>query len=89
MIQAPPPSSNLSGQSRPALPTSATPRLLRLPEVIKRTGLSRSAIYAAEATGRFPTRVCLTARAVAWVETELDQWVMERIASRSIEAKAA
>ena len=57
-------------------------RFLRLPEVIARTGLSRSTIYARLAEGRFPRPVSLGGRAVGWVEAELDEWLCERIAER-------
>ncbi|MGQ0798799.1 MAG: helix-turn-helix transcriptional regulator [Pseudomarimonas sp.] len=58
-------------------------QLLRLPEVKQRTGLSRSSIYAAEAAGKFPVRVQLGQRAVAWVSDEIAAWIKERIGARS------
>lgn len=56
--------------------------LLRLPEVIRRTGLSRSAIYEAIKLGRFPKPVRLTAAARAWHSTEIDAWIAARLATR-------
>lgn len=53
--------------------------LLRLPEVIRRTGLSRSEVYRREALGEFPKRVSLGARSVAWPEIEISEWVGARI----------
>ena len=59
-------------------------RFLRLPEVLARTGLSRSTIYVRLDQGRFPRPVSLGARAVGWIETEVDEWIRARIvASRS------
>ena len=59
-------------------------RFLRLPEVMARTGLSRSTIYVRLEQGRFPKPVSLGARAVGWIEAEVDEWMRERIAeSRS------
>jgi len=59
-------------------------RFLRLPEVLARTGLSRSTIYVRLEQGRFPRPVSLGARAVGWIETEVDEWIRQRIeASRS------
>ena len=55
-------------------------RFLRLPEVLERTGLSRSTIYVRLAEGRFPQPVRLGDRAVGWIEAEIDEWVRERIA---------
>jgi prophage regulatory protein len=54
-------------------------RFLRLPEVIARTGLSRSTIYVRIEQGRFPRPVSLGARAVGWIEEEVDDWMGERI----------
>ena len=45
--------------------------LFRLPEVMARTGLSRSEIYRREALGQFPRRVSLGARSVGWLSTEI------------------
>jgi len=56
-------------------------RFLRLPEVLARTGLSRSTIYVRLEQGRFPRPVSLGARAVGWVEAEVDEWMRERIAA--------
>ena len=55
-------------------------RFLRLPEVLERTGLSRSTIYVRLGEGRFPRPVALGGRAVGWVEAKVDGWVRERIA---------
>lgn len=54
-------------------------RFLRLPEVLARTGLSRSTIYVPLEQGRFPRPVSLGARAVGWIEAEVDKWIRERI----------
>jgi prophage regulatory protein len=52
---------------------------LRLPQVIQRTGMSRSAIYKMVSDGTFPRPVRLGARAVAWVESEIQSWSEARI----------
>ena len=54
-------------------------RFLRLPEVMARTGLSRSTIYVRLDQGRFPRPVSLGGRAVGWIEAEVDEWIRERI----------
>ena len=59
-----------------------SPRLIRLPEVIRRTSKSRSAIYAAMAAGQFPKQVKLGPLSAAWVETEIDAWIEQTISSR-------
>ena len=53
--------------------------ILRLPAVKSRTGLSRSTIYLKVAEGTFPKPISLGARAVGWVDTEVDSWVSGRI----------
>ncbi len=44
-------------------------RLLRLPEVKEKVGLSRTAIYKLIAEGQFPRQVCIGPRTVAWSRT--------------------
>jgi prophage regulatory protein len=53
-------------------------RMLRLPEVIEITGLSRMTIYRREAEGEFPKRRRLGRNAVGWVAEEVDQWIQSR-----------
>ncbi|WP_255671149.1 MULTISPECIES: AlpA family transcriptional regulator [unclassified Croceicoccus] len=50
-------------------------RLLRLPEVMDRVGLRRSAIYQRMKEGRFPRSRSLGPKCTVWVETEIDAWV--------------
>ena len=54
-------------------------RMLRLPEVVRRTALSRSQIYRLIVLGTFPRQVPLGERAAGWVEEEVDSWLRERI----------
>ena len=61
-------------------------RFLRLPEVLARTGLSRSTIYVRLEQGRFPQPVSLGARAVGWIEAEVDEWIGARIAASRSDA---
>lgn len=53
--------------------------ILRLPDVKKRTGLSRSAIYLLVKNGEFPAPVRLGARTVGWLDGEVTDWLEERI----------
>jgi prophage regulatory protein len=64
--------------------TAPALRLLRLPDVISRVGLGRSAIYAAVAAGTFPAPAQLVpgGRSVAWAEHEVDAWIAARLAAR-------
>jgi prophage regulatory protein len=57
-------------------------RILRLPNVLDRTGLSRSTVYQRVSEGRFPKPVSLGARAVGWIETEVEEWIARQIEVR-------
>lgn len=79
-------------QSDPgSLPTGAVPladyqyerrkagRLVRLPEVLHRTGLSRSTVYRRLDQGAFPKPYPLGGKIIAWAESEIDQWILDRL----------
>lgn len=57
-------------------------RSLKLKKVMEKTALSRSAIYRKMNDGEFPESVSLCDRAVAWVESEVDEWMVECLAQR-------
>ncbi len=57
-------------------------RLLRLPEVMKYTGLARSTIYKLIAAKSFPIQISLGAKAVGWLESDIENWIQDKI-SRS------
>lgn len=50
---------------------------LRLPEVMRRTGLSKSEIYRRIKSGRFPTSKRLGHRTAVWVAGEITNWKRE------------
>lgn len=57
------------------------PRLIRLPEVVARTGLRKSAIYQRAKDGTFPGSIKIGTYNVAWLESEIDEWVADRVAT--------
>src|SRR5688572_15612737 len=63
-------------------------RLDRLPVVRKACGLSRSEIYRRMKAGTFPQSVPIGDSAVAWVSSEVDAWVEQRIAARDAKKAA-
>ncbi|MBD2782711.1 helix-turn-helix transcriptional regulator [Xenorhabdus szentirmaii] len=68
----------------PAITTSKE-SLIRLPEVQRRTGYSKAWIYRLIKEDKFPKQVKIGPRSVAFVESEIDGWVDQRIAeSRGI-----
>jgi len=64
-------------RSEPAA-SPAPSKLVRLPSVESLTGLKRSSIYKAMRERTFPGSVRLSARAVAWRESEVLAWCAER-----------
>ncbi len=56
--------------------------ILRLPEVMARVGISRSAIYLAVSRFTFPQPIKLGARSVGWLQSEIDSWIAEKTQSR-------
>lgn len=64
--------------------TSASDVMLRINDVKKMTGLSKSTIYSEVQAGRFPKPVRLTKRCSAWVNAEIGSHLQARInASRN------
>jgi prophage regulatory protein len=53
--------------------------ILRRKQVQSRTGLSRSTIYLRIAQGTFPKAISLGARAVGWVDSEIDAWLTNQV----------
>ena len=66
--------------------------LIRLNEVMSRTGYGRTSIYRKMEDGSFPKSLKLggppkdpnefDSRAIAWLEAEVDQWIESRIEDR-------
>ena len=50
-------------------------RLIRLPEVIAMTGLSRSTIYSHMSQGSFPKQFKIGARIAVWRESDILSWI--------------
>ena len=62
-------------------------RLLRRPEVEHKTGLTRTAIYDAIRKGDFPESIPISSHSVAWLCSEIDEWINNRIAQRNNKAR--
>ena len=58
--------------------TTSNPIILRRPQVEARTGLSRSTLYQYIQDDLFPRPVSLGARAVGWLESEVNAWIAAR-----------
>jgi prophage regulatory protein len=57
-------------------------RFLRLPTVRDRVALSRAQIYRLVSSGQFPRPYSLGARAVGWLESEIESWIRNRVEAR-------
>ena len=55
-------------------------RLIKIPEVEQRTGLSRASIYRLAREGKFPSPFKIGIRASAFDAAAVDEWIHARIA---------
>jgi prophage regulatory protein len=53
--------------------------ILRLRQVEQKVGLKSSSIYQKISEGVFPSQVRLGARAVGWIESEIDAWIAAQV----------
>ncbi|WP_227711036.1 helix-turn-helix transcriptional regulator [Novosphingobium ovatum] len=53
-------------------------RLLRITDVMERTTLSRSYIYAKVRRGEFPAPISLGSKCSRWHVADVDAWIRER-----------
>lgn len=56
-------------------------RFIRMREVIKKTGLCKSSIYDLINKKDFPQPIHLSARSVAFIESEVEAWMADRISA--------
>lgn len=65
-------------------------KILRLPAVKTKTGLSRSTIYARVSEGTFPPALSLGPNSVGWLEADVEEWINKQIArSRRMQERMA
>lgn len=64
--------------------TVAAPlKVLRFKQLQERVGYSRMHVDRLEKGGQFPRRVKLGPRSVAWVESEVDEWLRAKAGERN------
>lgn len=66
-------------QTNQNTPNRKPEKLLRLPDVESLSALKKSSIYAGMKAGTFPPCVRLSARAVAWRESDIATWQATRM----------
>ncbi|WP_324726370.1 AlpA family transcriptional regulator [Klebsiella sp. ZJOU C1] len=57
-------------------------QLLRLKQVEEKTGLKRSQVYLYMKKGNFPKSIKIGPASVAWLESEIDEWINLKLAKR-------
>lgn len=57
-------------------------KILRIEAACEKVGIPESGIYALIREGRFPKPVPLSKRRTGFLETELEDWIAERLAAR-------
>ena len=76
--------SNVREQVVPGTSQFTEIKLVRLAQVRATTGLSKTSIYEKIKNDAFPPPVPIGKRAVAWIESEIQQWATDQImAARS------
>lgn len=55
--------------------------MIRLPEVCKKVGLSKPSIYRLMKSNDFPQSSKIGSRAIAWTESQIDEWILSKIAA--------
>lgn len=53
--------------------------LIRMPEVLRRIGYGKAWVYKLIALNLFPKPVKIGTRSIAFVESEIDEWINSRI----------
>ncbi|MEG3086750.1 helix-turn-helix transcriptional regulator [Sphingomonas sp. PB4P5] len=55
-------------------------RIIRLKEVLQKTGLSRSTLYRKVALRTFPKQIAISTRCAGWRESDLNEWLRNPMA---------
>ncbi|RFP11866.1 AlpA family transcriptional regulator [Duganella sp. BJB475] len=61
-----------------------TIRLIRLKEVLRICGMSRSTLYNNIKERQFPEPIRISARSVAWLQSEVQEWVELKVKLRAV-----
>lgn len=62
--------------------TTTAKRFLRIKSVLEMVGCGRAHLYREMQAGRFPKPVKMGPKFAAWVDSEVTQWITDRIAER-------
>lgn len=64
-------------------------RLIRIREVLDKTGLSKATLYRLIAAGKFPASIQIAYRAVAWEESQVDGYLLNMISQSNFKREQA
>lgn len=64
-------------------------RLIRIREVLDKTGLSKATLYRLIAAGKFPASIQIAYRAVAWEESQVDEYLLNMISQSNFKREQA
>ncbi len=64
-------------------------RLIRMREVLDKTGLSKATLYRLIAAGKFPASIQIAYRAVAWEESQVDEYLLNMISQSNFKREQA
>ncbi|WP_321311953.1 AlpA family phage regulatory protein [Halarcobacter sp.] len=54
-------------------------RFIRIPDVIKKTGLAKSTIWLWVKEGKFPKPIKLSPRVTVWEEEKIELWIKTKL----------
>ncbi|MEJ5152553.1 helix-turn-helix transcriptional regulator [Comamonas sp. MYb396] len=54
-------------------------RVLKLKDVLSKTGLGKTSLYKLVSLSEFPKPISLGLRSVGWLESEIEAWIQEKI----------
>lgn len=63
-------------------------RLMKLPEVVRMTGVPESSVYWRISKGEFPRPIKIGERASAWNSDEIEKWIAAKVAAANHKAAA-
>jgi len=49
--------------------------IARMPDAVRKTGLSRSTIYSLMAKNKFVPKIQISERAIGFLESDIDEWI--------------
>ena len=58
--------------------------IIRLPQAIQKTGLSRSTIYSLINAGTFVPKIQISTRAIGFLQSDVDDWIAGRITASRV-----